>query len=267
MDKIQDYNQIRNAIVAVKAYRKGWLTNFFFGEEHCNLLIASNKLFLINFEQCVFIFHKDHDFYHVYFISTDRETLSISLNKLVSQYLSSILVVDIVGTNNTMLSSLYEQVGFEKYVCLIRMSRTENIDYTQISDPRVKFADTSNGSQIGELLETYFDRYSEQIPMREEIKTWITANRIITIIEQDKIIGFVIFEINGVTAYLRYWFTHPEYRNKKIGSALLRRFFYECRYTKRQLFWVIETNDNAIARYKHYGFEFEPMYDQVMIKK
>ena len=70
--------------------------------------------------------------------------------------------------------------------------------------------------------------------------------------------------MNATTHYLRYWFTHPDFRDKKVGSRLLRRFFEEGRDTKRQLFWVIRSNENAIKRYRHYGFAEENMFDFVM---
>jgi GNAT superfamily N-acetyltransferase len=120
--------------------------------------------------------------------------------------------------------------------------------------------------QIHSILEQYFDKYSEQLPLQTELDQWIINNNIFIVTEEKKIIGFVIFENIGVTAYLRYWFTHPDYRNRKIGSILLKRFFYECRASKRQLFWVISTNENAIMRYKHYGFAAEQLLDQTLLR-
>lgn len=267
MNKIQSHNQIRNAIAAVKAYRKGLLTNFFMGKSRCDLLIKKELLHIVDFNQCRFILHEDHHFYHIYFIATDMDALSEAFKKFFTRYPSLIWVIDIIGIDNHLLSSLCEQHGFEKYAGLTRMSRIENVSLSQKPDSRVKYAAIEEEEQIVELLETHFDKYSEQIPMREEITEWIKGNRIITVAEQSRVIGFVIFEINGETSCLRYWFTHPEYRDRKTGSALLRRFFHECCHTKRQLFWVVDTNSNAIARYKHYGFEFERIYDQVMIKR
>ena len=81
---------------------------------------------------------------------------------------------------------------------------------------------------------------------------------------ENKIAGFLIYELTTTTLYLRYWFTHPDYRDRKVGSRLLRRFFEEGKDTKRQLFWVIRTNENAIVRYRHYGFVEENMFDYVM---
>ena len=40
--------------------------------------------------------------------------------------------------------------------------------------------------------------------------------------------------------------------------------YEEGKDTKRQIFWVIRTNENAIKRYKHYGFNEENMFDYVM---
>ena len=34
--------------------------------------------------------------------------------------------------------------------------------------------------------------------------------------------------------------------------------------TKRQYFWVKTDNENAIKRYRHYGFEFEELKDTVL---
>ena len=84
--------------------------------------------------------------------------------------------------------------------------------------------------------------------------------------EEGEIIGFVIFESSRSTHYLRYWFVHPKHRDKKIGSILLKTFFYEGRNTRRQLFWVITDNENAVKRYEHYGFKNEAMKDYVLTK-
>jgi len=114
------------------------------------------------------------------------------------------------------------------------------------------------------LLNKYFDKRTEQIPFIEELEEYARLNHILVYTDGNKIIGFLIFEINASTLYLRYWFVHPNYRDKKIGSTLLRSFFDEGKNTKRQFFWVIKSNDNALKRYKHYGFTEENMFDYVL---
>ncbi|GHU60933.1 hypothetical protein FACS1894121_1720 [Bacteroidia bacterium] len=191
-----------------------------------------------------------------------------ALKGLLQQYSALDWVVDIVGVAAVVESFavFFEQTGFRKYTVLYRMNRLKNLDEPQMLDKRVMYAHGEHVYQIHDLLECYFDKYSERIPLVEEIEKWVNKNNVLVITDQQNVIGFLIFEITGVTSYLRYWFTHPDGRDNKIGSALQRRFFHECRHTKRQLFWVINTNENAIMRYKHYGFEAEQLYCQVMIK-
>jgi len=205
----------------------------------------------------------------VYYIATDKMVLAEMLKILTENYPNNIFISDIVGVKSIVndISSTYALLGFEKYNQLYRMSRTKNLDEPQPLDQKVEFANLEHTGQIQYLLEKYFDPYCEQLPQIEEIQKWIETKNIIVVVEEENVIGFVIFEINGIMSYLRYWFTHPNHRGKKLGSALLKRFFHECRATKRQLFWVIESNENAIVRYKHYGFEQEQLFDQVMIKK
>ena len=131
-------------------------------------------------------------------------------------------------------------------------------------DPDIRFAQEEDLPLIRKQLHQYFDEKTEQIPYDEELKDYTKQRHILVCDEKGIMAGFLIFELNATTLYLRYWFTHPDFRDKKVGSRLLRRFFEEGKDTKRQLFWVIQTNENAKVRYRHYGFSEEDMYDFVM---
>ena len=108
----------------------------------------------------------------------------------------------------------------------------------------------------------------EQIPSVEEIEKWIDKQAIYVVRgnADEPILGFVIFDLSPATLYLRYWFVHPSARGKGVGGRLLKAMFAAGRDTKRQYFWVKADNDNAIKRYQHYGFNFEPMKDVVMAR-
>ena len=139
---------------------------------------------------------------------------------------------------------------------------TEPMDFTP--DCSVRYASEKDLRSISQYLHEYFDERTEQIPYDEELMDYAQRGHVLVCEESGQIAGFVVFELNATTLYLRYWFTHPYYRDRKVGSRLLRRFFEEGKDTKRQLFWVIRTNDNAIVRYKHYGSTEENMFDYVM---
>ena len=124
-----------------------------------------------------------------------------------------------------------------------------------------------HAESIFTLLNEYFDPIAEQLPDIDEIYEWIEEEHIIISETNGKIQGFIIYDLIGLTSYLRYWFVDPLYRNMKIGSSLLNKYFENSKNTKRQLFWVIQSNENAIMRYKHYGFKPENLIDVIMINR
>ncbi|MDR0981641.1 MAG: GNAT family N-acetyltransferase [Culturomica sp.] len=267
MKQITQYNEITAQMADIRSKRAGFLTNFFIGEKRGELLINKELLYIVQYENSIFILHKDDDFYHLYFMATNIKQLHQALEQFNQEYSNLCCIVDIVGTQAVVeqLSTVFEEANFLPYQLLYRMQRVQNINEPQTLDARVLVAQSYQAKEIQNLLTSYFDAYSEQLPLIEEIEQWIAHQTVLLISEGDTIVGFVIYEINGVTSYLRYWFTHPNYRNRKIGSALLRRFFYESRHTQRQLFWVVADNENAIVRYQHYGFAQEQLYDKILI--
>ena len=123
---------------------------------------------------------------------------------------------------------------------------------------------TEDSVVILQLLYSNFDPLSEQIPDIEEIAHYIQNKWVLVYKLEHKIVGFIIFELTGLTLYLRYWFVLPQFREMNIGSKLFNSFMYEGRNTKRQLLWVITHNINAIKRYVHYGFKPEKLFDYVL---
>lgn len=55
MKSVQNYSEITDAVSSVRAYKDGFLTNFYIGEERCNLLIHHGLLYKKRYERCIFI--------------------------------------------------------------------------------------------------------------------------------------------------------------------------------------------------------------------
>ena len=134
-------------------------------------------------------------------------------------------------------------------------------------DPRVKYGEKIDTALVDIAMQRDFDPLAEQLPSLKELEDYAERKQLLVIKDGDNLCGFLIFEITGVTWYLRYWYTSPDYRNKGIGAGLLRTSLLYGIESKRQIFWVIADNENAIKRYEHYGFKKENMNDYVMIKR
>lgn len=265
MQQVQSIEQLRTLSAEVRAKRQGFLTNFYLDEDKHSLWIKKGVCEYEWVSDTLFVVKKSETFWNVFYCTTTMEELSSDLSEFKSQHPETTMMFDIVGRDEQCvpLVKLFEEQGFTEATSLVRMTRmTESMDY--VADSSIRQAETDEATIIHQLLHQFFNEKTEQIPFVEELEGYAKEGHVLVCEESDNLAGFLIYEINTTTTYLRYWFTLPDFRDKKIGSRLLRRFFEEGKSTKRQLFWVIRNNENAIKRYKHYGFAEENMYDFVM---
>jgi len=269
MIKITCISEVQYEIKAVKENNKSFITNFYLEIDKMKTWIKDGELYKIRIGSTVFFLKKDAEFSFLFYSSSSFEALGDSLSILNSKINNIFFVIDIIGKepNILLLVSLFKQHGFYLYTSLTRMSRLTDVSKHQKPIHKITNADSSQIKVIINLLHKYFDPLAEQLPTYKEINNWIKLNQILIIEVKEEIAGLVIFDLIGVTSYLRYWFVNPNYRNRKIGSSLLSSFFIKSAKTKRQLFWVIRTNENAIKRYMHYDFQEENLYDYILTNK
>lgn len=265
MQQVRSIEELRTLLAEVRAKRQGFLTNFYLDDDKHSLWIEKEVCEYEWVSDTLFVVKKSETFWNVFYCSTTMEVFSSDLSEFKSRHLEATMMFDIVGRDSQCvpLVKLFEEQGFTEATSLVRMIRmTESMDY--VPDSSIRQAKTDEATIIHQLLRQFFNEKTEQIPFVEELEGYAKEGHVLVCEESGNLAGFLIYEINATTIYLRYWFTLPDFRDKKVGSRLLRRFFEEGKNTKRQLFWVIRNNENAIKRYKHYGFAEENMYDFVM---
>ncbi len=267
MSKINSYREVLDLSCAVRNLRKGFITNFYPDSFRVDLWCKYGSLFYYLYPETVFFEQVERGFRHLFYISTSEQALKEALIDFLAGHETGSLVVDVLGNDSDLpVKRLFEENGFQEYSSLIRMTRINSLVGEEKVIPDVVFqAGIGDVQEILKLYDTYFDAYSEQIPLREELERWIASDHVLVYRADGHIVGFLIYDLTGVTLYLRYWFVHPEYRDQKIGAILFKEFMRRGENTRRQLFWVISSNENAIKRYVHYGFAIEKMFDYVLI--
>jgi len=265
MVKLNSVEEIRELVTEVRNRRLGFVTNFYLDEYKHNVWIRKGDFFYDKVGDTLFLIKKSETFCNLFYNSISVDALCNDLKEFKLKYPELLAMVDIVGRDMQCepLIAAMQQIGFNEATSLVRMTRiTQPMEY--VEDSTIALATTDEVVEIYNMLHQFFDEKTEQIPYLDELQEYAKEGHIIVCHEEGRVAGFVIYEINATTLYLRYWFTHPDFRDKNVGSRLLRRFFEEGKNTKRQLFWVIRSNENAIKRYRHYGFTEENMYDIVM---
>ncbi|MBO4481911.1 MAG: GNAT family N-acetyltransferase [Bacteroidales bacterium] len=265
MEKVESIEHLQQLSAEIRSLRRGFITNFYLDPVKHGLWIAKGDCYTERIGTTLFIIKQSPTFWNVFYCSTTLDGFSNNLSSFMAEHIGVTMMFDIVGRDIQCqpIVELFLNKGCEDATSLVRMTRmTSPMEYT--ADSTIRQATENDIPVVSQLLHTYFDEQTEQIPYDEELMDYARQGHILVCEEYGKIAGFLIYEKNATTLYLRYWFTHPDHRDRKVGSRLLRRFFEEGKDTKRQLFWVIRSNENAIVRYRHYGFAEENMYDYVM---
>jgi GNAT superfamily N-acetyltransferase len=269
MKKVTDFIEINQAVVRIKNYKKKLVTNFFPNREKVEVWISKDQFYTIEIGEVVYFLKKNSNFYSLFFIASSNDELDKSLTELLVDFGEEVLMLDIVQReeSSVMLDVFYNK-SFHHYTSLVRMNRLNyQIDISSTNIDEIKKASIHHLPPLFNMFYSFFDEKAEQLPDEKELGNWIENKNVLIYEEDNQIGGFLIYEIIGSTLYLRYWFVHPDFREKGVGSKLFNEFETKGKDTNRHLFWVIRSNENAIKRYKHYGFVEEKMYNFVLTNK
>ncbi len=242
------------------------VSNFFPDEKRMTRWCESGTFSYVELGGSTFLMRRQEGFSSIYFLSADVESLAKDVSSLISVNGSVRMVVDVLGRNalREPMERVFKNMGFAHLTVLQRMSRrTPGIRYC--AEMGIEVAKQSDAPAIHRLLTGNFIAEEEQIPCLAEVQDWIAAQSILVARSgaANDIEGFVIFDLSPAALYLRYWFVSPGARGNGVGGRLMRSMFAAGANTKRQYFWVKADNENAIKRYRHYGFEFEELKDTV----
>ena len=269
MKLINSIEHLKELIAYIPNLRKGYITNFFLNEEKHKVWIETNQFFYMQYEDCILLLfnHKEEGFANLFYYSVSLETLKLCLKQFIQNNKTLVTFIDIVGREVmcTPVVDIIKSIGGKEETRFIRMSKIgKPTEITVHNENGLQYATTSDLIEINMLLHNYFDKQLEQLPLQKELEQMVENKSVIRCIKDDKVAGILIFDRTPSTLHLRYWLTLPDFRNRGIGSVLLRRFLLEGKDTNRQILWVMKSNENAIMRYEHYGFKSENMFDYIM---
>lgn len=266
MKIVQTYSDVQILLAQIRNLRKEFITNFYPDPFKTALWIRKQSFFYELSTESVLFFHQMNGCTSLFFCAASLDALNFSLKALQK---GAPFVVDVISkTPSIPVLEILFQNGFVEHSVLTRMSRINRSNgENKPHDKHIRIAKLEELAEVQSLISKHFDEYSEHSPELEELEQSMMQHQIIVYEIDSQLAGFIIFDLIGVTLYLRFWFVRQDYRDKKVGSKLLSDFFWRGKAAKRQLLWVIKSNENAIKRYNHYGFENEEMYDFVLLKK
>jgi ribosomal protein S18 acetylase RimI-like enzyme len=264
MSSIQTPGQVFDAVQRAKTGATDFCTNFFPVESKLHDWIHHGKLFAENHNGAAFFFRTDRDFRHFYFCAADRTALAQGMAALPGLKTDRV-VTDLVGNESTLSHLLppLEQAGFRRYSRLQRLARIGRPE-TGPGDPSTRFAEKADGPEALGLIEHLFDRFGEQLPMLHEMESAIENHQVLAARHDGELAGLLFFETQGLASSVRFWAVAEKFRARRVGSALMQHYFQTHGAVRRFTLWVNSNNENAISKYRHYGYAPDGLVDQVL---
>ena len=268
MTPINKANEVFAAIQAVKAAGPAYCTNFFPIEWKVQSWIEHGELAGVDVRDGAALFlRKDRDFWHLYFCAASPGTLQRELVSLAGLGTERI-VVDLVGSETALTEQLaiLEHAGFRRYSRLQRMARSHSAELPAAiyGDASAEYAGPGDRLAIADLLDSSFDRYADQLPAMHEIDAAIENRQMLAIKCAETLAAVLFFETQGLTSTIRYWAVAERFRARRFGAALMRCYLQAHSAARRFVLWVVATNENAVQKYRHYGYAADGLIDHVL---
>lgn len=229
---------------------------------------AKGAFFAWEHADATFLGRRQADFCSLYFFASSAEALREAVAGEALAQFHRRVVLDVVGPDilRQPVVDVLQAEGFVKVSELVRMTR-RTPECTDLPVINILPPDDRDIPDIQAIFREHFNPEVEQLPSDAELVRWIEKGGVLAHRDdRGKVHSFIIYDLSKASLYLRYWFVNPQVRGQGVGGALMRTMFFHAKDTKRQYFWVIADNSNAIVRYQHYGFQFEPMRDIVLAK-
>lgn len=246
------------------------LTNFYPTPDKLRRWTDAGALFSMTAGNVLFVLRRDRDFLHLSYVASRAADLVPALQELMESATET-FTVDVLGraTQVDEIAELFAKAGFRSHRALHRMTMTN--DGTALPpatvDPEVVFADGGDATVLAGMLEATLDRHAEQIPDADEMKRAAAEHKVLVLRSDAAIAGLLFFETTGQSSLLRHWLVDGAHRDRRVGARLMRRYFAEGKDVRRFTLWVISDNDNAIDRYRHYGYQQDGLIDQVLMRQ
>ena len=269
MSPITATSQVFDAIQGAKAGASAFCTNFFPVQGKLQGWIDRGELLGELRDRSAFFLRKDRDFRHLFFCATDVATLEREITALPCLKTDRV-AVDLVGSEAVLahLLKVVESAGFGCYARLVRLARASSQPeqpQPSVDGVRILYAGKTDCQAIMDLLECSFDRYADQLPMLCEIEAAVEARQILAVKCEGTLAALLFFESQGFTSTIRFWVVAERFRTHRFGSALMRHYFSAQSAVRRFILWVTADNENAVLKYRHYGYVPDGLIDHVLV--
>lgn len=254
---IKQFIPIENDLIIEKVSslkQKGVIlfSNYYGAKDNCHYEILEGQYTIVL--RC-----KEYDYYRIYLVTTDNDDLIQTLSCCEdSEY---VINIPSKGSINQW-DEILRKVGFTQIAEYRRYYNNKKIVYRKSAIG--EFARHDENSQIRNILNEIFSKYTDTIPSEKELRRLIDNKQVLVSHEENgNVCGVLIFCFEGKKCYFRIWVDKGN-----TGLFLLYKAYnivveQNINYV---YFWVNSTNKDVIRLHTLMGAQSDGLSDYTYIK-
>jgi hypothetical protein len=248
---------VHEQMALIKAQSTGVLSTNYFGQE-----MVGPQILTAATARSILLANDEHDFFRLYFFTSDLTDFEQLLRDadlpgdVVAGYLTRAADENIAAT--------FKRSGFNPIATYRRM-----ITYRlppQRPNSALEYAVAADVDKIYEDLFQTFNKYTDHLPTKDRLHSYIVNQWVIVNRQADRILGAVCFQLKGPQVNYNYLYSSS-------GNALdllrLQNNFYGVmhqRGIRRGFLWTNQANARVAALHESMGWRFDGLQDYFYLR-
>ena len=240
----------RMAHIKSHAHR-GFFTNYFRQE------MVGGKILVAAGNRTILLMNDEHDFFRLYFFTSDLADLGISLHQ--TRYPGDAVIGYLTKSADNKVIRAIEEGGFHPIATYRRME-TYRLPRQQ-PNPSLEYAVPADADQLHADLFQAFNKYTDHLPTRSRLLEYIKNQQVIVRRQLGKIIGAVCFRLHGLKVNYNYIYSLSGHG---LDFLQLQNNFYGVmnqRAIRAGFLWINEANHRLAVLYRATGWQFDGLQD------
>lgn len=227
--------------------------------------ISRGKMEIVEGEKVVLIVEKKEVFNELFYFLLDGCDLEQEFEQFRDKLLRyENLVMHHTSKEDVTNFVIADKLGLKQYK-IYKRKQLINKNGSKINEQMdVKEAEITDLESVYMLLKESLDPLSDDLVTDKELQDYIGNKQVLVFSEGQEIKGTLVFEDTGVKTYIRAVCVKQKDRGKKIGEALIIRYYnLHVNHYKVFTLWVRADNEAANRMYDKFGYQEDGLTDYI----
>jgi hypothetical protein len=248
--------RVHEQMARVKAESTGFCTNYFRQE------MPGSEIFSAATARTVLLLNKEHDFFRLYFFTTDVDDLEETVGGV--KFPGETVTGYLTRSADQKIDAAFQRAGFNPIATYLRM-----ISYNLPAhrpNAALQYANAADVDELYDRLFESFNKYTDHLPTKDRLQGYVQKEWVIVTRDANRIPGAVCFQLEGPRVNYNYLYNLT---GNAVDFLRLQNNFYGVMHERgihAGFLWINETEQRLASVHQSEGWQFDGLKDYFYLK-